>query len=239
VKWICYVRGDMFNDAHAELMSRAGCHQVLMGVESGSSTLMAKIGKPIQKDKYIKAVKTAHKYGIEVRASFIIGHMDETYETMRETVDFAKDMDVDFFQLSMMTPYPGTIMFKDVKKRGLLIHEDYARYGQSEMVMRLANLQPEEVLAFERRSFYMFYMRPIAIYRQLRRLTNWAQFRDLIKAAYIIGLEGIGATSEGSVHLQEWLAFDLASVLDKSVKVPEEAKLTYEVRQNPEYEPAQ
>ena len=37
VKWICYVRGDMFNDSIAELMAKAGCHQILIGIESGES----------------------------------------------------------------------------------------------------------------------------------------------------------------------------------------------------------
>jgi anaerobic magnesium-protoporphyrin IX monomethyl ester cyclase len=209
VKWICYVRGDMFNDAHAELMARAGCHQVLMGVESGSAELMAKIGKPIRKDRYVAAVATAHRYGIEVRASFIIGHLAETHATMRETVEFAKEINADFFQLSVMTPYPGTQLFREARRRGLLLHEDYARYGQSELVMKLDTLGPAEVLAFERRAFYEFYLRPIAIWRQLKRLRNPAQVRDLVKAAYILLGEGLGAASEGAPHLQAWLTFEV------------------------------
>ena len=62
--------------------------------------------------------------------------------------------------------------------------------------------------------------------------------KDLLKAAYIIAFEGIGAAPEGSERLQEWLDFDLAAIADKRVKIPEETRLTFEVRQNPEYEPA-
>ena len=68
---------------------------------------MAKIGKPIKKSQYKRVVDVAHKYGIEVRGSFIIGHLDETTETMKESVQFAIDIDLDLFQLNILTPYPG------------------------------------------------------------------------------------------------------------------------------------
>ncbi|MBI2361876.1 MAG: cobalamin B12-binding domain-containing protein [Elusimicrobia bacterium] len=231
MKWMCYVRGDMFTDALAELMARAGCHQVLMGVESGSSTLMAKIGKPIQKEKYLRAVQTAHRFGIEVRGSFIIGHLGETRETMVETVDFAKEMDVDFFQLSLMVPYPGTALFNECRERGLLFHEDYSRYGPSELVMKLDNLEGPEVVAFEKRSFFMFYMRPRILWRQVARIANWQQFKDLFKAARIILLDGISAFSRDSKGLQGWLDFDLAAAADPAVAVPAVSRLTYSVKE--------
>lgn len=235
VRWICYVRGDMFHDEIAALMARAGCHQVLMGVESGSAALMAGIGKPIRRETYVEAVRTAHRHGIEVRASFIVGHVGETRETMRETLDFAKAMDADFFQLSVMTPYPGTILFQEAKARGLLLHEDYARYGQNEPVLRLERLEPEEILAFLRSSFYSFYLRPTAVWRQLRRLTRWSQLRDLLTAARILLLEGVVGAPEASARAQRWLDFDVEAVADRAVAVPERADLTYEVRQSPAY----
>ena len=233
MKWMCYIRGDMFTEPLAELMAKAGCHQVLIGVESGSKTLMAKIGKPIQKEKYIKTVETAHKFGIEVRASFIIGHLAETHETMVETVEFAKEMDAEFFQLSKMVPYPGTALFLEVKERGLLLHEDYSRFGPSELVMKLDTLTADEVIAFEKRAFFMFYMRPVALWRQIRRLSNWNQFKDLFKAARIILLDGISAFSRDTRDLERWLDYDLKAVSNPKVTLPVD-RLTYVVREGAE-----
>lgn len=239
VKWICYVRGDMFNDEAAEMMSKAGCHQVLVGVESGSSTLMAKIGKPIQKEKYINIVKIAHRHKIEVRGSFIIGHIDETQETMQETLDFAKKMDLDMFHLSVLTPYPGTQLFKQAKEDGLLLHENYSLYGQNETVLRLKNLGTEEVRRFERYALYKFYFRPKAIYRHLKRLTKLHQIADLFKAVYIIFLDKILEISptvwSGRIRgWMRWLDFNLESVVNPSIKIPNTTRLSFEVRQNPE-----
>ena len=137
VRWICYVRGDMFKEPIAELMSKAGCHQVFIGIESGSETIMNSIGKPIKRERYKRVVDIAHKNKIEVRASFIIGHPDETEETMEQTLSFAKYLGVDFFQVNILTPYPGTILYKQLKEQGSIIHERYERYGQNELVFNM------------------------------------------------------------------------------------------------------
>lgn len=231
VKWTCYVRGDMFREKIAALMARAGCHHVMLGVESGSDSLMAKIGKPIDKAKYKEAVKLAQKHGIETRGSFIIGHLDETHETMRETVDFAIEMGLDFFQLNIMTPYPGTQLFKWAKENGALLHENYSIYGQNEVVLKLKHLEPDEVIAFEKQAFYRFYLRPKAIWQQLKRLSNIAQVKDLAKAAYIILGEGLTQSSSFNKNLQEWIANDAVHSFVKSTDAEPTPKLTWQVRQ--------
>lgn len=229
VKWICYVRGDMFSDQLAALMARAGCHQVLMGIESGSSELMAKIGKPIDKAKYKKVVETAHKNGIEVRGSFIVGHLDETEETMQESLQFALDLDLDFFQLNVMTPYPGTQLFENAKKHDLLIHEDYSRYGQNECVLKLKNLEPERVVEFEKEAFRKFYFRPKMVAKQLKRLSHWHHLRDLLKATYVIFTEGLNGDFKSQARLQKWLEFDVSKFQSLSKKKIE-PRLTFQVR---------
>ena len=67
VTWIAFIRGDCFSAEIAQLMKAAGCHQVLVGIESGDEGIMRNIGKPIEKDRYRKAVRIAHEHGIEVR----------------------------------------------------------------------------------------------------------------------------------------------------------------------------
>ncbi len=231
VSWICYVRGDMFNEEAARMLSEAGCHQVLIGIESGSRTLMQAIGKPIQHEIYHRTVALAHRYGIEVRGSFIIGHADETAQTMQETLQFAMDLDLDLFQLAIMTPYPGTQMFQKFKAEDRLLHEDYSRYGQNELVFRLNHLSGEEVLRFERHAFRKFYFRPRAVFRQLKRLRSLQMLRDLFTTFLIIFFERFrkhGCVSEW----EKWLEIDLDALLNREIRLPETPRLTFEVRQN-------
>lgn len=233
VSWICYVRGDMFKEEMARMLSRAGCHQVLIGVESGSRTLMAAVGKPIQHEVYQRTVALAHKYNMEVRGSFIIGHVDETEETLRETVQFAIDLDLDLFQVSVMTPYPGTAMFKRFKAEGRLLHEEFSRYGQNELVFRLNHLDAEVVRHFTRVALWKFYFRPRAIFKQLKRLRNLHMLRDLFTTLRILFFEmfrGRGDVAEW----EKWLDYDLGAVLNTKIPLPETPRITFEVRQNVE-----
>ncbi len=230
VSWTCYVRGDMFRDELAALMAQAGCHQVLIGVESGSSALMKAAGKPIKKERYIETVRTAHRHGIEVRGSFIIGHREETHETMEETLQFAQEMDLDFFQLSIMTPYPGTQLYREAKEAGWLLHEDYSRYGQNEVILKPAHLSPDEIVQFARRAYYRFYLRPRSIAVQLKRLTNTRQVLDLVTAFAVSFYErGIDRGSKQSQLTREWLDFDLEAIADRAIATPEPL-LTFQAR---------
>lgn len=236
VKWICYVRGDMFRDPLVELMSKAGCHQVLMGLESGSEALMRDIGKPIKKDTYKAVVDLAHKHHIEVRGSFIVGHLNETRETMEETLQFAKDIDLDFFQVNIMTPYPGTQLYREAKEKGLIVHEQFERYGQNEVTLKLTHLKPEVVTRFEKFSFYRFFFRPRAIYLQLRRLTNWNQIKDLFKVLYVMMIEGYTTHKVSNKYLLDWLDYDNEKFAIKEIRLPKSPRITYQVRQEPVFD---
>ncbi len=230
VAWMCHARGDMFSEELARRLAEAGCHQVLFGVETGSRTLMDAIGKPIQPEVYRRAVRLAHRYNLEVRGSFIIGHLDETEATMRETLQFAIDLDLDLFQLSVMTPYPGTILFQQLKEEGRLLHEDYSRYGQAELVFRLNHLTGAQVRRFERHAFRRFYLRPRAVYRQLRRLRNLSMLRDLVTTFLIIFVDRFRSRRRAA-EWEAWLDVDVDALLTIRMQAPERPRLTFEVRQ--------
>ena len=232
VKWICYVRGDMFTDDLATLMAQAGCHQVLMGIESGSAELMRAAGKPIRKARYLDAVRIAHRHGIEVRGSFIMGHREETRATLQETLAFAQEIELDLFQLNIMTPYPGTQLYQEARDNGWLFHEEYSRYGQNEVVLKMAHLTPEEIPAFAKHAYLAFYLRPRAIWTQLKRLTNLSQAKDLLTTFYTLFIEGAANTgpAKQSALAFAWLTFDLDAVADPTIDAPPQARLTYEVR---------
>lgn len=228
IKFVCYVRGDMMNESLARLLAKAGCHQLLIGIESGSKLLREKINKPINEEKYKETVRLAHKYGMEVRGSFIIGHIDETKETLRETLQSAINLDVDYLQPCIMTPYPGTQLYREAKQDHLLEHEHYEFYGQGQPILKMKHLTHKDIMWFQTYSFFRFYFRPKSIWRQLKSLKHWAHVTDLFSAFYIILIEGISSRSKN--RLKQWMDFDLNSVRDPLIKIPEVSRLTWEVR---------
>lgn len=214
------------------------CH-LFIGFYSGKkfstgASLMAQIGKPIEKEKYKKVVQIAHKNNIEVRGAFIIGHVNETKETLEETLQFAIDLDLDFFQPSILTPYPGTQLYAELKQKGILLHEQYDLYGQGEVLINMPNLSKKELLDFYYWSFIRFYFRPKAVWKQLKRLNSVQQIKDLFKTFYIILFEKL--KKDRSTALQQWLKYDLQAHRIAKVDTGYKERLTYQVRQSQEFQ---
>jgi len=230
VTWSAYIRGDCFSEEMAAAMKRAGCHQVLVGIETGNDEIAERIGKPIDRDKYKKAVKIAHQHGLEVRASFIIGSMGETWRTMEDTLNFAIELDVDLFQLNISTPYPGTALFKEAEGRGWLVHKNWYRYGQGEVLVQQPQISAEEIYRFERYAFRRFYLRPRVILRMLKRIANLRHIRDYGHAALIL-LLGKHRKS-GRLAWTGWQDLREEDFFDVPLVEPQRSRLTYELRQN-------
>ncbi|MBI4177973.1 radical SAM protein [bacterium] len=228
VTWTAYVRGDCFNDEMAAAMKAAGCHQVLMGIETGDEEIMKVIQKPINKERYHKAVKTAHDNGLEVRASFIIGNVGETFETMRATLNFAIELDVDIFQLNINTPYPGTQLYSYADPRGMLLHKNWHDYGQGQVIVKLDTLTPQDIYDFEKYAWRRFYIRPKMLLRQLKRIGTLRHIKDLYNAFSMLI---IGAIWYRTPKWGYWKNFKEEDLLDMPISEPQVNRLTYELRQ--------
>ncbi len=228
VTWTAYVRGDCFSDEMARAMKAGGCHQVLMGIETGDETIMVNIGKTIDKKRYRTAVDIAHRNGLEVRGSFIIGNVGETHETLERTLQFAMDLDLDLFQLNISTPYPGTQLYQWAEAHGALIDKDWTDYGQGKVLVRLKDLTPEQIYAFEHHAFRRFYLRPTMVSRQLRRITTPRHVKDLV-AAFLMFV--IGTVRYKTPKWECWKRHPEAAFQDLAVERPQVCQLTYKVRQ--------
>jgi radical SAM superfamily enzyme YgiQ (UPF0313 family) len=229
VTWTAYVRGDCFSDEMAKAMKAAGCHQVLMGIETGDETIMVNIGKTIDRRRYRTAVEIAHRNGLEVRGSFIIGNVGETRETLERTLQFAIDLNLDLFQLNISTPYPGTQLFQWAEARGALIDKDWTDYGQGKVLVRLADLAPADIYEFERSAFRRFYLRPRMIARQLRRITTPRHVKDLV-AAFLMFV--IGTVRYKTPQWECWKRHPEEAFLDIALEQPQVCQLTYKLRQD-------
>jgi anaerobic magnesium-protoporphyrin IX monomethyl ester cyclase len=229
ITWTAYIRGDCFSDSLAQAMKRAGCHQVLMGIETGSPEIARRINKPIEHARYKEAVEIAHRYGLEVRGSFIIGNMDETWATMQETLDFAIELDIDLFQLSISTPYPGTALYNEGVSKGWIKDFDWYHYGQGRVLVEQPQISAEDIYRFERYAFRRFYLRSRTILRMLRRVATPRQIRDYMLSASILllGLHRKKRQSDWS----GWLGLREEDFQDVALGPAEALRLTYELRQ--------
>ncbi len=190
VSWIGFIRGDRFSDRLAAAMSAAGCHQVLVGVETGSPAIAERIGKPLEPALYERAVRVAHRHGMQVRASFVLGSLGETEETMEQSLALALALDFDFVQLFVATPYPGTAMYIEAVERGWVRDEPWERYGQAAVLVDQPQLEADAIHRFQRRFARRFYLRPRVLKRLLRGALRPRQLQDYLQAVptFLLGL---------------------------------------------------
>lgn len=229
VSWAAFVRADCFNEEMARAMKKGGCHQVLIGVESGSDIILKNIRKPIDREKTADAIKIARAAGLESRASFIFGSMGETVETMQETLDFSMQLDPDIAQYNVCTPYPGTQMYRWAKENRYLVSEEWGDFELSTFMMRLPTCTDQDVYRYYKNAHKQFYMRPKMILRRMRKVSRLSHIRDLIHAFFYIVLRKKLGT-RGEVR-RDWLGTRKDHFFDLNVSDARTPHLTFEVRQ--------
>lgn len=146
IPWTCM--GDaMFVDFDIlKLMARAGCIGMKFGIESANKTILKNIGKPLDLNKAIEVSKWCKKFGIMTHATFCIGLMGETEDTVRETLSFMNKLHVDSSQVSKAVPYPGTPMYKWAKENGYLTTDNLELYdGSRESVISYPSLSASRI----------------------------------------------------------------------------------------------
>jgi radical SAM superfamily enzyme YgiQ (UPF0313 family) len=129
-----------------DAMADAGCIGAKFGVESGNQEILKHIEKPVKFARLREFTNWCAQRRIKTHATFTFGLSGETKETMAETLELAKSLNVDSVQFSITTPFPGTRYFNDLKKRKLLDYKGWEDFdGSLNSVVRFENLSQKEV----------------------------------------------------------------------------------------------
>ncbi len=188
VPWI-FVNGIRANLADLELLTRlkqAGLKRTAFGVETGDEQMIIKIDKHVDHNTIRQAFKNAKAAGIETIGFFIIGLPGDTRETMQKTIDFAIELDPMIANFSMMTPYPGTIVYEQVKQGGRFLVQDWEDYVFFDQKARyeMGDLTAELMEEMYRKAYRQFYWRPKYILRAASRKDFWMNFGRNLRLAW-------------------------------------------------------
>ncbi len=133
-------KGDLARDVHfygftrantldielLELMHEAGCDKISLGVETGDAEILRATQKGTKLQDYRTAYRMIEEVGITKRGSFIIGHPYDSEKTIRNSIDFAIELDLDEIGVNIMTPYPGQNTFRDAyEAKGIWFAHDF------------------------------------------------------------------------------------------------------------------
>jgi radical SAM superfamily enzyme YgiQ (UPF0313 family) len=182
ISWGASSRVDTLSKKLVEKMKKAGCWILFLGIESGSQKILDAIGKRITIEQAKEAVKIIKDAGIQVLGSFIIGFIQDTKETIKETIKFAKSLNLDYAEFSILTPYPGTPIYEYVEKNSLLLTKDWSKYTATEPIIKIDNIPEKQLKRFFKEAYIDFYLRPRIVLKWLKN-KQFSFIKSGIKAA--------------------------------------------------------
>ena len=160
--WSINCRPDIVDKEHIDLMAKAGCRLVVVGYESGSQQMLDNIKKGTKIDEMKIFTKLCKSAGIKIHGDFMIGLPGETRGTIQQTINLAKQMMPDTFQISIATPYPGTEFYRWLQENGYLITENFDEWldgdGQQRCVISYPNLSPDEMKNALKKAVTTYYL---------------------------------------------------------------------------------
>jgi radical SAM superfamily enzyme YgiQ (UPF0313 family) len=177
VEWIAQCRVDTVDREMLEAMKAANCGYILYGVESGSPKMLKKMKKGITLDKVRQAFKLTQEVGIKTQAFFLFGLPGETQDTIRETIEFAKELNASSTQFAVAIPHPGTALYEECRTNGWLTRENWADYTAEASLIETPWLAAKEVEDARVRAYREYYYRPRFIVGEalkIRRLVHQA-----------------------------------------------------------------
>lgn len=130
--WSCTngIRVESADDRLFRVLRKAGCYRVSFGFESGNDEILKSFGKggkaTVEQGKV--AVRKARAAGIDANGFFLLGLSPDTESSMRDTIEFARALELDMLKFGIAIAFPGTPMFNDYVKEGLVRSFDWDQY---------------------------------------------------------------------------------------------------------------
>ena len=145
--WSAAVSIDVTDDPRLiREMAISGCTGVFVGLESLSPDNIREAGKksPLPCE-YGRRVRLLHEHGIQVNGSFVLGFDHDGPEVFERTVDWVEEHRLECATFHILTPYPGTPLFRQLEKEGRLLHRNWNLYDTAHVVFRPLRMTPEEL----------------------------------------------------------------------------------------------
>ena len=142
-----------------DLMYEAGFRAMSFGVESLDPATLKKSGRrPIPQTHQRSVIEHSRRRGIVTAAFYVLGFLQDDWNSIAATIDYAIDLGSTFAQFKILTPYPGTPMFKQMQP--LLVESDWEKFDGYTPTFRHPNLTDRELKFLLGAAHTRFYMRP-------------------------------------------------------------------------------
>ena len=170
------IKGIKHTPGLAEIMVKAGCKWIFLGLESGSEQTLAFYDKKNQFDipEAFEVVKELKSHGAFIFGGMIIGNPDDTEETIWASYTYAKNLGVDVPIFGILTPYPNTPLRDILIQQGLVTNlYDYSKYTGFEANVKTNYLSSEQLYHLREELGSRYPVDSGAIWRVLREFSTF------------------------------------------------------------------
>jgi hopanoid biosynthesis associated radical SAM protein HpnJ len=165
VTWSCNAKANVpFKTL--KVLKENGLRLLLVGYESGNQQILYNIKKGMRIDVAKQFTKDCHTLGIKIHGTFIVGLPGENQDTLKETIEFAKEINPHTIQVSLAAPYPGTFLYNQAVKEGWLDVEHAElidEHGVQIAPLHYPHLSHTEIFNSVETIYRKFYFRPSKI----------------------------------------------------------------------------
>jgi len=158
-------------------MKEAGCRLLIVGFESGDPQILKNIKKGATVERARQFTKDCHKLGLCIHGDFILGLPGETKQSIRNTIDFAKQLDIETIQVSIAHAFPGTEFYEYAEKNNFISNMSMTDEGGHQMAhIEYPDIPADYIMEMVHRFYDEYFFRPKAAFRVV-----WKAFvnRDL------------------------------------------------------------
>ncbi len=153
------LRGNLIEKA-----AEAGMRSVFVGFETLSNGNLSQSNKKQNMGKdYDEAIRRLHGLGIMINGSFVFGLDEDDKDVFKRTVDWAVSRGITTSTFHILTPYPGTALFKQMEADNRLLHRNWNQYDTRQVVYKTKALSAEELLDGYKWAYKNFYSWPNVI----------------------------------------------------------------------------
>jgi radical SAM superfamily enzyme YgiQ (UPF0313 family) len=179
ILWACRSRVDIDRELLRE-MKEAGCGRIYYGLESGSQEILDRMNKGITLDQIRETIRHTKELGMKALGFFLIGAPGETKRTVKKTVRFAKELNLDYVQFSKCLAKPLTPLWKDmVKETGRDYWQDWIKGEESDVPLPRSwtPLSNDEIDRLAKQAYVSYHLRPLFLLRATLKVRSFKEFK--------------------------------------------------------------
>jgi radical SAM superfamily enzyme YgiQ (UPF0313 family) len=168
-KWTTQVRADIAKDPELlDLMVEAGCFALYIGFESVNTEALKEMKKNISIEEMETAIGELRRRRIHVHGMFVLGFDSDTPKSVRSTVSFAISEKIDSAQFLILTPFPGTELYRSLESEGRILDHCWDTFDGHHVKFRPIGFSPWELQKAQIDAHARFYS-PAQIAQRLAR----------------------------------------------------------------------